>query len=175
MALTGERVPEFTSIYTGNLLFIPNPLLIWMIVAIILGGALRYTKYGSYTYAVGGNEIAAKYTGISADKIKITAYTITGFCAGLAALLDFSRNAAISVTGAGHMYEFHAITAAVIGGTALSGGRGKIINAFFGVIIISTVSNMMIMFGISPYLAGFVNGLIIMLAVLLQRREKASL
>ena len=175
MALTGERVPEFTGIYTGNTWFIPNPLLIWLVLAFLLGGALRYTKFGSYIYAVGGNDTAARYTGISANKVKILAFTITGFCAGLAALLDFSRNAAISVTGAGHMYEFDAITAVVIGGTALSGGRGRILNTFFGVIIISTVSNLMIMFGISPYLAGLVNGLIIMLAVLLQRREKTSL
>jgi len=175
MALTGNRTPEFTAIYTGNTGFIPNPLLIWIVLALLLGGALKYTKFGSYIYAVGGNEIAAKYTGIAANKIKAIAFMITGFCAGLSAVLDFSRNAAINVTGAGHMYEFDAITAVVIGGTALSGGRGRVLNTFFGVIIISTVSNLMIMFGVSPYLAGMVRGVIILLAVLLQRREKAAI
>ena len=174
-ALTGQRVPEFTSIYTGNTWIFPNPFLIWVAVAFIFGVILKYTKFGANLFAVGGNELAAKYTGISANKTKIVAYTIMGFCAGLAALLDFSRNAAISVPGAGLMYEFDAITAAVIGGAALSGGKGKMFTTFFGVIIISSVSNLMVMFGISPYLAGFVNGLIIMTAVLLQRREKVSL
>lgn len=173
-ALTGFRVPEFTSIYTGNTWFIPNPLLIWIGLALIFGAISKYTKFGTYLFAVGGNEVASKYTGISTIRTKIIAYTIMGFCAGLAALLDFSRNAAISVTGAGLMYEFDAITAAVIGGAVLSGGKGKMFNTFFGVIIISSVSNLMVMFGVSPYLSGLVNGTIIMAAVLLQRREKAS-
>ena len=172
MALTGRRVPEFTQIFTGNVGFIPNPLAIWIVVAIILGCVLKYTKIGSYIFAVGGNENAAMYSGISPNRTKLFAYMLTGFCAALAATIDFSRNAAIAVTSAGNMYEFDAITAVVVGGTALSGGRGKILNVFIGVIIIMTVTNLMIMFGINPYLSGAIRGLIIMSAVLLQRRER---
>ena len=172
MALTGRRVPEFTQIFTGNVGFVPNPLVIWIVLAVILGCVLKYTKIGSYIFAVGGNENAAKYSGISPIRTKLFAYTLTGFCAALAATIDFSRNAAIAVTSAGNMYEFDAITAVVVGGTALAGGRGKILNTFIGVIIIMTVTNLMIMFGINPYLSGAIRGLIIMSAVLLQRREK---
>jgi len=171
-SITGIRDPSFTQIGAGSIGFLPYALIIWIVMAVIFGCVLKYTKYGSYTYAVGGNELASKYSGMSPNKIKIIAYGLTGFCAGLAALLDFSRMAAVAVSTSGQMYEFDAITAVVVGGTVLSGGRGRMINTFFGVIIIMTISNLMIMFEISPFLAGLVRGTVILGAVLLQRREK---
>ena len=171
-ALTGDRDDMvFRSIGTGSIGFMPYPLLIWIGLAILLGCALKYTKPGSYIYAVGGNEMASKYSGISVNRVKIMAYALTGFCAALAAILSISRTVTIAVPTSGHMYEFDAITAAVVGGVALSGGRGKILNVFFGVIIITVVSNLMAMLGLSVMLSGFVKGLVILVAVLLQRRE----
>jgi len=173
-SITGDRSDlAFRNIGTGSIGFMPNALLIWIGLAVLLGFALKYTKAGSYIYAVGGNEMASKYSGISVNKTKIMAYSLTGFCAALASLLDISRTVTIAVPTAGHMYEFDAITAVVVGGTALNGGRGKILNTFFGVIIVMTVSNLMAMLGLSVLLSGFVKGTVILVAVLLQRREKA--
>ena len=162
------------TIGNGTIGFMPISLAIWIFSAIIIGCVLAYTKFGSYVYAVGGNETAARYSGIATNKIKLITYAIIGFCAGVAALLDFSRMTAIAVPTAGDMYEFDAITAAVVGGAALSGGRGKIFNTFIGVIIIGSVNNLMIMLGLSPFLHGLLRGTIILVAVLLQRREKAA-
>jgi len=173
-SITGDREDlVFRSIGTGSIGFLSYPLLIWIALAVIFGCALKYTKTGSYIYAVGGNEQASKYSGISVNKTKIVAYALTGFCAGLAALLDISRTVTIAVPTAGHMYEFEAITAVVVGGAALSGGRGKILNTFFGAIIITVVANLMAMLGLSVFLTGFVKGAVILVAVLLQRREAA--
>jgi len=173
-SITGDREDlVFRSIGTGSIGFLSYPLLIWIALAVIFGCALKYTKTGSYIYAVGGNEQASKYSGISVNKTKIVAYALTGFCAGLAAILDISRTVTIAVPTAGHMYEFEAITAVVVGGAALSGGRGKILNTFFGAIIITVVANLMAMLGLSVFLTGFVKGAVILVAVLLQRREAA--
>jgi len=174
VSVPGRRVPEFTNIGNGSLGIIPYSVIIWVAMAVILGCILAYTKWGSYTYAVGGNEITAKHSGISVDGIKIAAYTLTGFCVGVSALLNFSRVAAILPATSGNMFEFDAITAVVVGGCALAGGRGKILGVFFGMIIIGVVSNLLIMFQISPFLTGFFKGTLILLAVLLQRRERTA-
>ena len=158
VTVEGRRIPEFTNIGNGSFGIIPYSAIIWGALALILGCILAYTKFGSYTYAVGGNETAAKYSGISTDNVKIAAYTLTGFCVGISSLLNFSRVAAILPGTAGNMFEFDAITAVVVGGAALSGGRGKILGTFFGMIIIGVVSNLLIMFQISPFLTGFFKG-----------------
>jgi ribose transport system permease protein len=178
-SITGDRDDTvFRGIGTGGinlgLFVLPYSLMIWIGLAVLLGCILRYSKFGSYIYAVGGNELAARYSGISVHRTKIIAYGITGFCAGLATLLDISRTVTIAVPTAGSMYEFNAITAAVVGGVALSGGRGKILNVFFGAVIVTVVSNLMQMLGWSVFLTGFVQGTVILAAVLLQRREKVG-
>jgi len=171
VSITAPRVPAFTNIGNGTLIgAIPNALLIWVVSAVILGCILAYTKFGSYVYAVGGNETAARYSGINVDRIRIICYVIIGFCVGMSTLLNFSRMAAIATTSAAQLYEFDAITAVVVGGTTLAGGRGKILGAFFGMIAVSVVGNLTIMFGISPYLTGLIKGSIILVAILLQRR-----
>ena len=172
-SITGIREASFTQIGAGSIGFIPYALIMWIILTLVAGYVLKYTKYGTYTYAVGGSEIAAKYSGISPNKTKVIAYGLTGLCAGMAALLDFSRMASITVPTSGYLYEFDAITAVIVGGTVLSGGRGNVLNTFFGVIIIISVNNLMVMLGVSPYLGGMIRGLVILAAVLLQRREKA--
>jgi ribose transport system permease protein len=174
VTVEGRRVPEFTNIGNGSFGILPYPAIIWVVLAVLLGCILAYTKFGSYVYAVGGNETAAKYSGISTDSVKIAAYTLTGFCVGISSLLNFSRVAAILPGTSGNMFEFDAITAVVVGGATLSGGRGKILGTFFGMLIIGVVSNLLIMFQISPFLTGFFKGSLILLAVLFQRRDRAA-
>ena len=174
VSVPGRRTPEFMNIGNGSIGIMPYPLLVWIGLAIILGCVLAYTKYGAYTYAVGGNETTAKHSGISVDLIKIAAYTLTGLCVGISSLFNFSRIAAILPASSGMMFEFDAITAVVVGGCALSGGRGRILGVFFGMIIIGVVSNLLIMFQISPFLNGLVRGALILLAVMLQRRDRTA-
>ena len=174
----GRMTPEFLNIGNGGIgpanFIIPYSAIVWILMAVILGCVLAYTKFGAYTYAVGGNEVTAKNSGINTDAVKIAAYTLTGFCVGVSALFNFSRVAAILPATAGNMFEFDAITAVVIGGAALAGGRGKILGTFFGMLIIGVVSNLLVMFQISPFLTGFFKGTLILVAVLLQRRDRTA-
>lgn len=170
--IMGNKIPEFTRIGNGSILGIPNPFLIAVLMAVVLHIVLTRSKFGTYVFAVGGNENAARYSGIKVDRIKIATYMLVGFSAGLAAVIEMSRMAAVAATTSGSMYEFEAITAVIVGGTALSGGKGRLIGTIVGFIILGIVNNMMIMLDISPYLSGAVKGAVILFAVLIQRREK---
>ncbi len=170
--ITGQSVPEFTNIGNGDFLGLPNPFWILLASAIVLSIVLTKTKFGTYVFAVGGNEMAAKYSGIKVDRIKVYTYMLIGLCVAIGATIEMSRMAAVASTTSGNLYEFEAITAAVVGGTAITGGRGKIVGTVIGALFIGVVGNMMIMMNISPYLNGAVKGAVILLAVLFQRREK---
>jgi ribose transport system permease protein len=170
--ITGRNIPEFTTIGNGSVGVVPIPLIVFLFVAILLGCILKFTKFGSYVYAVGGNESASKYSGIKVHQIKIWCYLLMGVCVAIAAVLDMSRMAAVSANSSGDMYEFDAITAVIVGGTPLSGGRGRILGTVMGVFILGVVSNIMVMMNISPFLSGAVKGLVILIAVLLQKQEK---
>jgi len=170
--IQGRNIPEFTTIGIGSIGVVPIPLIIFLVFAVILSLVLKYSKFGSYVYAVGGNEFAARYSGINVHFVKIGTYVLLGLCIGVASVLDFSRMAAVSATQSGLQYEFDAITAVVIGGTSLSGGRGRILGTIMGVFILGIVSNIMVMMNISPFLSGAVKGAIILIAVLLQKQDK---
>ena len=170
--ITGRNIPEFTNIGFGSVGLIPNPLIVFFAFAILLGLVLKFTKFGSYVYAIGGNENAARYSGINVHGVRICTYILLGLCIGIASILDFSRMAAVSASQSALQYEFDAITAVVIGGTSLSGGRGRILGTVMGVFILGIVSNIMVMMNISPFLSGFVKGVIILIAVLLQKQDR---
>jgi ribose transport system permease protein len=170
--ITGRNIPEFTKIGIGSIGVVPVPLIVFLVFAVVFSLVLKHTKFGSYVYAVGGNENAARYSGINVHLIKIGTYILLGFCLGVTATLDFSRMAAVSATQSGLQYEFDAITAVIIGGTPLSGGRGRILGTCIGVFILGIVSNIMVMMNISPFLSGAVKGTIILVAVLLQKQSK---
>jgi ribose transport system permease protein len=94
-----------------------------------------------------------------------------GLIVALAAVVETSRMGSINATSSGHYYEMDAIAASVVGGTRMSGGKGMIIGAFFGMLIIGVINNMMTLIGIPPFLVNAMKGLIIILAVLLQKKE----
>jgi ribose transport system permease protein len=141
-------------------------------MAVFLHLVLTRSKFGTYVFAVGGNENAARYSGIKVSRIKIATYMLVGLCTGVAATIEMSRMAAVAATTSGAQYEFEAITAVIVGGTSLAGGRGRLIGTIVGFIILGIVNNMMIMLNISPYLSGAVKGAVILFAVLMQRRER---
>ncbi len=171
--ITGNNQDTFfKSIGNGSLLSVPTPFIVMVVVAVLLTILLVKTKFGTFVSAVGCNETAAKYSGIKVDRIKILTYIIAGICVGIASTIEISRMVAVSSTTTGDGYEFDAITAVLVGGTSLAGGRGTLYGTVIGAIILFFVNNMMIQMTISPYLTGAVKGLVILIAVLLQARNK---
>jgi ribose transport system permease protein len=170
--IMGNNIPQFNRIGSGSIFSIPIPFLVVVVMAILFHILLTRSKIGTYVFAVGGNENAARYSGIKVDRVKIFTYMLVGLCTGIAATMEMSRMVAVAAATSGSQYEFEAITAVIVGGTALSGGRGRLIGTIVGFIILGIVNNMMIMLNISPYLSGAVKGAVILFAVLLQRRER---
>jgi ribose transport system permease protein len=178
----GNNIPEFTNIGNGSVLSfqvgsvtfpgIPIPFVVAILMAVVFHILLTRTKFGTYVFAAGGNENAARYSGIKVDRIRIATYMLVGLCTGIGATIEMSRMAAVAATTSGAQYEFEAITAVIVGGTSLTGGRGRILGSIVGFIILGIVNNMMIMLNISPYLSGAVKGAVILFAVLMQRRER---
>ena len=168
----GNNIPQFTNIGNGSVFSIPIPFIVVIAMAVVFHILLTRTKFGTYVFAVGGNENAARYSGIKVDRIRIITYMLVGLCTGIAATIEMSRMAAVAATTSGAQYEFEAITAVIVGGTSLMGGRGRIVGTVVGFIILGIVNNMMIMLNISPYLSGAVKGGVILFAVLMQRRER---
>jgi ribose transport system permease protein len=177
----GNNVPAFNQIGSGSVLGsadpagfpgIPIPFLVVIVMAILFHILLTRTKYGTYVFAVGGNENAARFSGIKVDRIRIITYVLVGLCTGIASTMEMSRMVAVAAATSGSQYEFEAITAVIVGGTSLMGGKGRLIGTIVGFIILGIVNNMMIMLNISPYLSGAVKGAVILFAVLMQRRER---
>jgi ribose transport system permease protein len=170
--IMGNNIPQFTGIGNGSVFGVPIPFIIVVVIAIVFHIFLTRTKFGTYVFAVGGNENAALYSGIKVNRIRIATYMIVGLCTGVAATIEMSRMAAVAAATSGSQYEFEAITAVIVGGTSLAGGKGRLVGTIVGFIILGIVNNMMIMLNISPYLSGAVKGAVILFAVLMQRRER---
>ena len=170
--IMGNNIPQFTDIGNGSVFNIPIPFIIIIVLAIIFHIVLTRSKFGTYVFAVGGNESASRFSGIKVNRVRIATYMIGGLCTGIAATIEMSRMAAVAATTSGNQYEFEAITAVLVGGTSLVGGRGRLVGTIVGFIILGIVNNMMIMLNISPYLSGAVKGAVILFAVLLQKRER---
>jgi ribose/xylose/arabinose/galactoside ABC-type transport system permease subunit len=134
---------------------------------------LSWTKIGRYIYAVGGNEASAVASGIKVHKVKIFVYTFSGVMSALVGLVLTARlNSASSVLGSG--YELDAIAASVIGGTSMDGGKGHIFGTLIGALIIGTISNGLDILNVSSYWQQIIKGMIILGAVLLDRRKEAA-
>jgi ribose transport system permease protein len=165
--------PEFNYLGNGWLLRIPVPVWISAALVVIFLIVTRRTRFGRYLYAVGGNERAAKLSGLNVPRVKRTVYMLGGALAGVAGLLATARqNAADPKIGVG--YELDSIAAVVIGGTSLSGGRGSILGTVLGCLIIGVLNNGLVLLGISPDWQLVVKGFVILAAVAIDqlgRRE----
>lgn len=148
------------------------PVIIFLVVAVIFHIALRYTKYGKYTYAIGGNMQAARTSGINVKRHLIIVYSIAGLLAGLAGVVASAR-AATGQAGMGMSYELDAIAAAVIGGTSLAGGVGRITGTVIGALILGVMASGFTFVGVDAYVQDIIKGLIIVAAVVIdQYRNK---
>lgn len=150
---------------------IPLPAIIFFVVVLAGIFILHYTRFGRYVYAVGGNELAAKVSGVNTDRIVIGVYAFTGALAGIAGIVESSRVMS-GPPAAGQGYELDAIAAVVIGGTSLSGGVGSIAGTIVGVLIIGVMSNGLDLLNVPSYWQPIAKGLIIVCAVLLDKKSK---
>ncbi|WP_405096738.1 ABC transporter permease subunit [Oceanobacillus sp. FSL H7-0719] len=162
---------SFEMIGKGYLFGIPFPVIIMIVAFFILYFVQRKTVFGRQVYAVGGNEDAARLSGIKTDRVKIWVYSITGMLAVLAGIIITSRLDSAQPT-AGTSYELDAIAAVVIGGTSLAGGRGRIAGTLVGALIIGVISNGLNLLNVSSFYQQIVKGGIILVAVLFDRSEK---
>lgn len=143
--------------------------IIFFVVAGIAGFILARTRFGRYLIAVGANERAAKYSAINTRTVKVAAYAILGGLVGLASVLLAARMNSVGTGSVGLYYELDAIAAVVIGGTSLRGGKGRIWGTVVGVLLLTLIANMMTAYRIDTNWQGLVRGLVILIAVMLQR------
>jgi inositol transport system permease protein len=149
------------------------PVVIFVGVATVFYLALRYTRYGKFTYAIGANANAASVSGINVRRHLIVVYTVAGFLSGLGGVVTSAR-AASGQAGMGTAYELDAIAAAVIGGTSLSGGVGRISGTVIGTMILGVMTSGFTFIGFDAYIQDIVKGVVIVLAVIAdQYRQKA--
>ena len=167
-----SKLPEkFVNIGNGKIGFMPIPVIITVIVSIIAIYVLSQTRFGRYLYALGGNEDSARLSGINTDKIKTLVYVVSGFASSIAGVIITSRIASAS-PNAGTSFELDAIAAVVIGGTSLAGGEGKITGTLIGALIIGVLNNGLNLMNVSPFYQSIVKGLVILIAVLLDKKSR---
>jgi simple sugar transport system permease protein len=153
---------------------VPMPGLFFLAALLIYGAVLRFTPFGRYIYAIGGNEEAARLSGIDSGRVKIAVYAFSGLLAGVAAVLYVAQYRQ-GKPDAGAGLELDAIAAVVIGGTSLMGGRGSMAGTFCGVLIFGLLSNILQLHNINSNLQLELKGLIIVGTVLVQERNAADL
>lgn len=154
----------------GYLFGIPFPVYVMIFFYILAYILLHRTSFGKKTYAIGGNEKAAFVAGIKNKKILIFIYTICGFLSAVAGMILTSRLGSAQ-PDAGVAYEMDAIAAVVLGGTSLAGGKGKLSGTLVGALIIGVLNNGMNLLGISSFYQQIVKGIVILIAVLLDRKS----
>lgn len=164
-------LPEnFLHIGKGNILGLPIPALLLLIVFLIGYIVLRHFRIGRYIYAVGGNENSAVVSGINVRVVKLIAYAVSGCLCGLAAIILTARVSA-GLPQAGQSYELDAIAATVIGGTSLSGGRGRLWGTILGALMLGIVSNGLDLLNVSSFYQQIVKGIIILGAILIDSKR----
>lgn len=160
----------FENIGGGYLFDIPIP--IYIMIALFVAGhyLLMHTKFGRYTYAIGGNEEATKLSGINVDKVKMWVYGLCGMLSALAGVILTSRLYSAQPT-AGSGYELDAIAAVVLGGTSLAGGVGRVTGTALGALIIGVLGNALNLLNVSSYYQMMIKAIVVLIAVLIDRKS----
>jgi ribose transport system permease protein/L-arabinose transport system permease protein len=167
----GVTDQAFNSLGSGRLGFIPYPVLVLIAVSIGFGFLMRYTDVGRNIYAMGANPAAARLAGIGLDRYKLGIYALSGAAAGLAGVLLTARTTSGQPASGSQGLELEAITAAVLGGAALSGGRGTVVGALLGVFVIGTLNNGLILLNVPTFYQLVAKGLLLVFAVVLSERR----
>jgi ribose transport system permease protein len=164
----GPHGATFKAIGGGQMLGLSNPVWALIILAVVIGIVLKFTTWGRHLYSIGGNEQAARLTGVPVDRVKMQAYILSGFTAAIAAILVVGwQGSAINALGTG--YELRVIASTVIGGANLMGGEGGTYGAFIGAALLEIIRNSLLMQGIDANWQGAFVGVFIVLAVLLEK------
>ena len=164
----GPDQPLLLELGGGATYGVANSVWILLILAVVLGCALKLTAWGRHVYAIGGNESAARLTGIAVDRVRLSVYVLCGVLSAIAAILTVGWLG--SVTNAlGLTYELRVIASSVIGGVNLMGGEGGAYGTIIGSVLIEVIRNTLNMAGVDPYWQGTFVGLFIIFAVLLEK------
>lgn len=150
------------------------PIIYWFTAAAVFYVISKRTVFGRQVIAVGSNERAARLSGVGVEKVKRMVYTLMGVMVAVSAILQISRIGSMDYANAGSGNEMDAISAVIVGGTSMSGGRGYILGTVFGTLIIGVMNNLLNLMGVPPFLREAFKGVIVVGAVLLQRRESSS-
>jgi ribose/xylose/arabinose/galactoside ABC-type transport system permease subunit len=169
----GSAADSFSWLGAGNFLGIPVPVWLLLGIAVLAGFTLTFTPFGRQIYAVGDNAEAARLSGINTHLVTFWVYVISGVLAAVSALILVSRLTTGEPTQ-GTGFELDAIAIVVIGGTSLFGGEGGVRGTLIGAAIIAVLANLLNLVGVSPFSQQIVKGLIILGAVLLERRKEAN-
>ena len=159
--------------YLGAGKLLGLPVSIWILVVVALGAAYlaRYTPLGRHIFAVGGNERAARISGVRVNMVKMFVYMFSGFCAAIVGLIISSELMA-SHPATGESFELNAIAAAVLGGTSMSGGRGTIGGTIVGAFVIGILSDGLVMMGVSSFWQMVIKGVVIIVAVVVDQAQR---
>ena len=147
------------------------PILYWLAIAAVLYVVSKRTTFGRHVFAVGSNIRTARLSGINVNKVKRSIYMLTGMLVAIAAIIQVSRIGSMDYASAGSGYEMDAIAAVIVGGTSMSGGKGSIVGTVLGMLIIGVMNNLLTLFGVPPFLREACKGVIVIVAVLLQKKE----
>jgi len=169
----GIPVIPSTWMESGRTLTFTWNIILFFVVAIVGQVLLSRTRYGRHLVAVGGNETAARYSAVAVDRVRLIAFVLVGLCSAIAGLMQTARMASVSSSQLGLQMELDAIAAVVIGGTSMAGGKGRIWGTVLGLLILAIINNMLVMSAVSSHWHGAVKGMIIVLAVLIQRSRRA--
>ena len=147
------------------------PILYWLAIAAVLYVVSKRTTFGRHVFAVGSNIRTARLSGINVNKVKRRIYMLTGMLVAIAAIIQVSRIGSMDYASAGSGYEMDAIAAVIVGGTSMAGGKGSIVGTVLGMLIIGVMNNLLTLFGVPPFLREAFKGIIVIVAVLLQKKE----
>ncbi len=156
----------------GEVLGMPLPIIILIIIYAIAFFVLSYTRFGRNVYSLGGNKEAARLSGINVKLNQAAVYAITGLLCGVAGIILSARLGSAGPE-AGKGYELDAIAAVILGGTSLSGGQGFILPTIVGALILGILSNILTLMNVNPFVSGIIKGIVILVAIVIDKKFKS--
>jgi len=166
--IVGPQLDKIAFIARGYIGSIPFPVILMVVIYILFYFVLNKTVFGAQIYAIGNNEKASWLAGIKVDRIKILSFVMAGLLAGFSGFMQASRQGS-ATSAMGSEFLFPILTAVILGGISLSGGKGRIQNTMIAAIFLMTITNGMVLLGISLYIQGIISGLILIVALSLDR------
>ena len=166
-----SKVPGFMTLTSITVLGLRLPVYYFIILSVLVYLLMNKRKFGRYVYSIGSNERASLLSAIDVNNVKLLVYILAGTLTGISAVIEASTLNSISSASSGYSYELDAIACVIIGGTSLDGGKGTIVGTVIGVLLLGILNNLLNIMNMSPFLQGFVKGVIIIVAVLLQKKQ----